>query len=846
MVERITNLKINDRNDVITAICGNVADTFIDNDLKKYTFNQQLYLYLKDAKFKMIVFYDRADGLFSYEELSLENFNQLNSIKTDIKSNQYRSDPVHDGRPLGNRRLLGGGLNENSCTQTSSLYEIIPSQKEPKELQFFQIKNISDTQLIASFEKIIQSPPTMESVLIFNSPKMDVANEHEFISRISTVVKDAPTVNRKNKILIIYGMKDVKDFSDYFKNERTFFTDDFFRGRFLNTNGNNNFEINENTVFDVSFPDKGEIRNLLNYKRLTEPLNLFGKVSIDKICTKLCQERMKNSEILSMNLSNYIDKISNKTAWDELKALKGIEPIIIKLKNLVALLQKNKENKEQNKKSNKIRPHVVFKGPPGTGKTTVAKLFANILQEEGVLSIGHFICPEEGVGAFTELGRSRIKSHKICKEAIGGVLFIDEAYGFVTGDINSIEMGKEACEVLIQFMEKDDFLLIVAGYENEIDEFIKKGNAGLKRRFVKELQIKFEDYPLNILYEILDLCIERSDKKYSKETKEIIKKIIEKRFNTKTEGWGNAGEVENLINEIELENVRADTIDVSNIPQDLIDTITLDKSKFNGLAKLEALIGLSQMKETLYSILKRIKVDKIRVEQLGIKNSDYKLNFVFQGNPGTGKTTVAQLMGEILCEYGLLSSNEIIDGSEIIGRFMGDTENNVKELFESAIGKVLFIDEAYKLIDNFSSGDGYGKKAIDKITEYLTKPKYMGKMAVIIAGYPVEMQNFINQNPGLKRRFNYYIDFEDYSDKELLQIFKKMVADDNYQISEKCQTKAIEWFEKQPREKNFENAGLAEELLGKVTNNFSNRILNNVNRENEFITTFIEEDFNFL
>ena len=283
--------------------------------------------------------------------------------------------------------------------------------------------------------------------------------------------------------------------------------------------------------------------------------------------------KKENIEFLSNNSSNYIDEISKKTAWDELKALKGIEPIITQLEKIVTVLHKDKENKTQNKKFNKMRLHFVFKGSPGTGKTTVAKLFAKILQEEGVLSIGHFV--DSNVYDLIEIGNTHYKSRKKCEEALGGVLFIDEAFGFIAGDINSIEMGK-AFEVLIQFMKKEDFMLFIAGYENEIDNFFK-GNEGLNRLFVKNLYFKFEEYPLNILYEILDLCIERSDKFYTERAKEIIKIIIEKRFNSKTVGWANAREVENLISEIELENAIADTIDVSNIPHTLIETIAKNR-----------------------------------------------------------------------------------------------------------------------------------------------------------------------------------------------------------------------------------------------------------------------------
>jgi AAA+ superfamily predicted ATPase len=265
------------------------------------------------------------------------------------------------------------------------------------------------------------------------------------------------------------------------------------------------------------------------------------------------------------------------------------------------------------------------------------------------------------------------------------------------------------------------------------------------------------------------------------------------------------------------------------------------------LLKLNSLIGMSKVKSSLSNILHPIEADKIRKEKLGTTGSEacINLNFVFRGNPGTGKTIVARLTGEILCEYGLLDSSEIVEctRNDIIGPYVGHTVNNLRALFESAVGKTLFFKEVFSPV--LDKQDSFGKEVVNTIIGLMTDPLFNGKMAVIISGYPHTIDDFLVQNPEISRLFNHIIDFDDYSNEELGQIYRQMIEKSGFKLDDGCEAKAVEWFEKQTRGKNFANARLASCLVDLTKTNLDTRIVDADEEilSHEFLVTIIEQDF---
>jgi SpoVK/Ycf46/Vps4 family AAA+-type ATPase len=165
------------------------------------------------------------------------------------------------------------------------------------------------------------------------------------------------------------------------------------------------------------------------------------------------------------------------------------------------------------------------------------------------------------------------------------------------------------------------------------------------------------------------------------------------------------------------------------------------------------------------------------------------MNFILMGNPGTGKTTIARKMGEILQSMDILPTSRVIEASRatLVGKYMGETPKIVNSTCDKAMGGILFIDEAYTLSDQ---NDQYGKEAIDTLMKRMEDDR--GKFVVIAAGYKEKMEEFLQANAGLASRFTHKLHIEDYNEDELLAIFKKMAQKDSYILSPTAEFKALD------------------------------------------------------
>ena len=233
-----------------------------------------------------------------------------------------------------------------------------------------------------------------------------------------------------------------------------------------------------------------------------------------------------------------------------------------------------------------------------------------------------------------------------------------------------------------------------------------------------------------------------------------------------------------------------------------------EKTK-NAMEELQKLVGLSKVKATLNEIIDYLKLQKF-------KNKIPMLHMFFLGNPGTGKTTVARLLGEILSEMKILSNEKIfveVTRADLVGRHIGETEEKTMQKIEKATGGILFIDEAYSLYSDKYSRD-YGHNVIDILIREIENRK--DKLCVIFAGYTNEMKEFIEMNSGLKSRVNFVIDFENYTNNELFAIFEKYLKEDDLFVNENCKEFLIQYFLDIRKIKNFGNAreirNIAEQL----------------------------------
>lgn len=263
------------------------------------------------------------------------------------------------------------------------------------------------------------------------------------------------------------------------------------------------------------------------------------------------------------------------------------------------------------------------------------------------------------------------------------------------------------------------------------------------------------------------------------------------------------------------------------------------------LDELNALVGLEKVKSKVQDLIVYQKIQKMRREQ-NLHSAKNTLHLAFTGNPGTGKTTVARIVGRIYKQIGLLSKGHFVEVSrtDLIAGYQGQTALKVKKVIEQAKGGVLFIDEAYSITENDHT-DSYGRECLTELTKALED--YREDLVVIVAGYTEPMNQFFESNPGLKSRFNTFIEFDDYSSNELDEIFVSMCKNNDYILTDEVKKKIHFYFEQQTssKDKSFSNGRLVRNLFDDLVMNHARRVINVENPGREELSTIKVEDFAF-
>jgi AAA+ superfamily predicted ATPase len=250
--------------------------------------------------------------------------------------------------------------------------------------------------------------------------------------------------------------------------------------------------------------------------------------------------------------------------------------------------------------------------------------------------------------------------------------------------------------------------------------------------------------------------------------------------------------------------------------------VEITKVESKPYEELQEMVGLSEAKTVVNQIIAAAKVIRVR-ERMGLNTESSSLHMMFAGNPGTAKTSVARLLAKILKEEEAISSGNFVEcgRQDLVGRYVGWTANIVEEKFKEARGGVLFIDEAYSLVDDSNT---YGAEAINTITQLMEN--YRDEVIVIFAGYPDKMQDFLEQNEGLKSRIAFHLNFPDYSPEELTEILKLLAKKREYTLDEESLASCRDIFETAVREENFGNGRYARNLLEQAILKQSDRIIN--------------------
>ena len=461
----------------------------------------------------------------------------------------------------------------------------------------------------------------------------------------------------------------------------------------------------------------------------------------------------------------------SNVALEKLNSLIGLDKVKKQVKEFINLNIINQKRKEQGLQVVNTSMHSLFLGNPGTGKTTVARIIGDVLYQKQVISRSDVIEVSRADLVAEYIGQTASKTREVLKSALGGILFIDEAYTLSNGGEN--DFGREAIDEILKFMEdnRDDIMIIFAGYPKEMRKFLKM-NSGLKSRIPNVFD--FEDYTADEIVRIglFDL------KKRNYTVDELYYEKALKDYYDKENDHSNGRWIRN-VNEKIMKAQALRLAESDNISVDLLQEITQDdinqvvnkdleiNSADDAYAKLNSLIGLEKVKQQVSKFINMSVINNKRKEQ-GLATSAVSLHSLFLGNPGTGKTTVARIMGQILFQKGVIRKPELVEVSrtDLVAEYVGQTAPKTRDVLESALGGVLFIDEAYTL--SSGGGNDFGREAIDEILKFMED--HRDDIVIIFAGYTKEMDQFLKMNSGLKSRIPNVFDFEDYTADEVVQI----------------------------------------------------------------------------
>ena len=528
------------------------------------------------------------------------------------------------------------------------------------------------------------------------------------------------------------------------------------------------------------------------------------------------------------SLEDILSDLDKYIGMDEVK--QAVREIAYSVQNSIQRAQRGLGQQE------KMAMHIVLTGNPGTGKTTIARKLGEILSSIGYLDSGHVVEVDRSQMVSPYQGETPKVVNRLCDKAMGGILFVDEAYTLApvsqTGDRDN--QGAQALETLMKRMEddRDKFVVIAAGYQTEMENLFRI-NPGLHSRFNYFLNI--EDYTPEELYRIM--LVFAKDKKYifSSEAEALTRKMISELYNSRDKDFANGRTMRSLFDQIckkqaqrlqqndlsQMTDEELMTIIESDIPYEAPKEVDLDDC----LKQLDGLVGLSNVKKEISNLASFLTLQVKR----GETNTFQGKHYVFTGNPGTGKTTVARIMANVFKTLGIVARGQLVeaDRSKLVAGYSGQTSIKTNQLIDTAMGGVLFIDEAYTLKSN--DNDSFGAEAIDTLLKRLEDDR--GKFICIIAGYTDQMHDLIDTNPGLKSRFTQTIHFDDYTPDELTQIFLNMAHKRNFTVEAPTEAAIHRQFEQLylRRDKNFGNAREARRIFDESVERQSQRLMNQMN-----------------
>ena len=788
-------------------ITGYTNDQFCNNALQLSDIKYEVYHYLRrEQGFDAVFFLDSVDMLYCYDQDSFDILRGVESGEETSSKDVNSNEIIVVTGPLGHRRRQREAQKNQQVVEVSNIQD----NTSPLHMGRIAIKNCWNQvtrllrfseyrcalilsnidSLIGSFD--VQEMAILEELQSYHSAKHSIV---VYLFRETSISSLVDSVDRS-----LGGSS----------NQWARFVQNVLLPRIETGSPENN------RVISLRTPNAQEITNLLNKMRLrTEgKLNItIGDINtvaeylaascarqrwgLGNLYTRIerCISEHPQWQISKDNWYKFTGEDNYLSPLEQLETMIGLEDIKDMNGNIKSIGVKThiRELYEQQSRltsksriipgsysrlsppAKKIKTighslNIRFKGNPGTGKTTIARLMGMIYYELYLLPQGQLVeCSasdliSQNVGGTARLVRDRVQ------EAMGGVLFIDEAYSLSTN-----QHGIEAINQLVNDLStyEGQFSVILAGYPNDIDNLMRE-NDGLARRFPNEFILP--NYTPSEMRQIfLKMAENDPDITLGCELIEVLDNFCEAWVGGSTRGWGNAGEAETLLANMKKRcsarlSIEGDTtgaleLKPADIPENLQHCLApRSQDLTDAFREIDKMIGLTNVKKFLRDTSRNIL--------WGVEESAPG-NYIFSGAPGTGKTTVARKMGEILGLLGVLR-RKINNVVECRAADLLNGTTILTEIVEDARGGILFIDEAHQLEQNER-----GHSIIRELVPLIEDPQIHSDTCFICAGYVAEMKRFLNIDQGLSRRFpiNHRIRFDDYTAAELIDILKEMATE---------------------------------------------------------------------
>ncbi|RAL06093.1 P-loop containing nucleoside triphosphate hydrolase protein [Aspergillus ibericus CBS 121593] len=465
-----------------------------------------------------------------------------------------------------------------------------------------------------------------------------------------------------------------------------------------------------------------------------------------------------------------LDMREKSEAWKQLQSMIGLQQVKKMIDDLALRANTNYHREIQGLPPIETSLNWVFLGPPGTGKTTVARLYGKIIAELGLISSGDVVLknPSDFIGQY--IGQSEVNTTEILRNTEGKVLIIDDAHMLYQGSSHGSNLSDshrlgvvDALVANISSTPGEDRCIILNGYPDQMKEFFNNSNPGLRRRFPLEEAFHFQNYSVDQLAKILDLKLSRGGMTATDEARKVAIEVLSRARDRPN--FGNGGDIDNLLGRAKAAfNKRMKG--VTDRQGRMIEPADFDPEYDRASKSSKACESLFSTLIGMDHIITRFQDYQQMAAGMRLREIDPRpfipFTYVFKGPPGTGKTTTARILGQVFYDMGFLSTAEVIECTvtDMIGEYVGHTGPKVIKLLERALGKVLFIDEAYRLASTFTGrGSSFCEEAIGELVDCMTKPRYARKLVIVLAGYSDGMDRLIHRNPGIRSRFPTDISF---------------------------------------------------------------------------------------